>query len=393
MVTAVSDTAVNATDDVTAMTAVLSRETTASRNPPSDPSSQSLSTLAPGVSRGVSQITPTVTPTDAAASTLSTVIQLSFVTTTVADVQTPNAEADPIVSSSGAALVVTDRTVPATDTIAAFINKVSPSTRAVSLMTEAVAQANDVLTPADDVIASAMDYAAPTTISASLGTDEVAQTTNQMNGTIIPATGWLALPTEIVPLSTDAITMALVDGPGAASTTKEVASAKNTPLPSLRTVPPISLPVIPGLESGSSPKAPSPDGFGLETLALEPNAPEAVPPDMTQPKSPAPEASPPSVAVPEVPFPKASTPESPLLEGPPPIPTSKSNSGDPAPPPEALPPDTPSVEASAPESPPLDAVGPKASPHLKRFPFLIRFFLMRFFLFLRLNKGRVICHL
>lgn len=352
MLTAVSDTAANATDDVTATTAVLSRETTAS-----DPRSRLLSTLAPGVSPGVSQITTTVTPIDAAASTPNAVIQLSLVTATVTDVQTPNVEV-PVISPPVTAVVVTDKT----DTGMAFINKVSPSARAVSLTTEAVAQANDLLTPADDVIASAMDYAAPTTISASLATDEVAQAMNEMNGTIIPTTSGSDLATEIVPLSTNPIMLdldAVIQEPGAASTTKAVATAKNTPS-SLRTVSPISLPVIPAPESAetpppdaSPPKAPLPEGFNLKALVPEPNAPEvavpeAAPPDVTLAE----------VAVPEASLSEASIPKSP--EGPPQIQTSKSVSRDPAPPPEALPPDTPSLEASAPEFPPLDAVGSKA---------------------------------
>lgn len=376
VVTAVSDTAVNATDDVTATTAALSPETTASQNQASDPSSRLLSTLAPGVSRGVSQITTAVTPTDAAASTPNAVIQLSFVAATVTDVQTPNVEADPVVSDPGIALVVTDGTVPATDTVMAIINKVSPSTQAVSLMTEAVARANDVLTPADDMIASAMDAAAPTTISASLATDEVEQTMNEMKATLISATSGIALVTEIVPLSTDAITLALDDiqRPDAASATQAVAPAKFMPSPALRTVPPTSLPVIPAPESAenvspdaSSSKEPSPIGLTLEALAPEPKAPEVVvpevpPPDVTVPKAPAPEAAPPppEVAVPEAPLPEPPTPEVAASVEPPPVPASKSNSHDPAPPPEARPPDAPSLEASPPESPPLDAVGPKA---------------------------------
>lgn len=373
VVTAVSDTAVNATDDVTAITAALSRETTASRDQASDPSSRLLSTLAPGVSRGVSQITTAVTPTDAAASTPNAVVQLSFAAATVIDVQTPIVEADRVVSDPGTTLVVTDGTVPATDTVMAIINKVSPSTRAVSLMTEAVARANDVLTPADDMIVSAMDAAAPTTISASLATDEVAQTTNEMNATIIPAAGGIALVTEIVPLSTDAITLALDDvlqGPDAASTTQAVAPGKITPSPALRTVPPISLPVIPALESAenvspdaSSPKEPSPVDPTLEALDLkapEVVVPEAPPPDVTVPKAPAPEAlPPPEVAVPEAPLPEP-PPLPPSKVAPSIEPAFKSNSYDPAPPPEALPPDAPSLEASPLEFPPLDPVGPKA---------------------------------
>lgn len=368
MVTAVPDTAVNATDDVTATTAVLNRETTALRNQASDPSSWLLTTLAPGESPGVSQITTTVTPTGAPASTPNAVVQVSLVTATVSDDQTPNVVVESVISPSGTALVVTDRTIPATDTVMTFINKVSPSTRALSLMTEAVARAYDVLTPADDVIASAMDYAAPTTLSASLATDEVAQMTNEMNGTIIPAGSVIALATKIVPLLTDAITLDLddvIENPGAATTTKAEASTTNTPLPDISTVPPLSLPVNPGLESAEpvpsnalSPKPPSPDVFNLEALKPDPNALdvavlEAVPPDGTLPE----------VAS----LPEASKPKSPAFkpvapEGPPQFPTAKSNSFNLARPPEELPLDVPSMEASATESPPLDAVGPKATP-------------------------------
>lgn len=362
MVTAVSDTAVNATDDVTAMTAVLIRETTVSQNQASDPNSRLLGTLAPGVSRGVSQITTAIKPTDAAASSPNAVVRSS------------NMEADPVVSPSGAALVVTDGTVPTSDTVMAFINKVSPSTQAVPLTTEAVAQANDV-------IASAMDYAAPTTISASMATDEFAQTTNEMNSTIIPATGGIALVTKNAPLSAVTIPLALdydIRGPGAASTTKAIATDKNTPSPALHIVPPINLPAIPAVESAetvppdaSFPMTPSKDGFNLEALAPEPKATEvaiakAHPPDMTLPEAPAPEAPPPALAVTEAPLPEASTLESPPTEAVVPeghlqIPASKSISPDPASLPEALPPGAPFPETSAPESPPLDTVGSKAS--------------------------------
>lgn len=368
MVTAVSDTAVDATDDVTAKTAVLSRETTASQNP----GSRLHSTLASGVSRGVSQITTAVTPTDAAASTQNAVVQLSFATATVTDVQTLKVEADPAVSPSGTTLVLTDGTVPAPDTVTAFINKVSPSTQPVSLTTEAVAQANDVLTPADDAIASAMDYAASTTISASLASDEFAQTTNEMNGKIIPVTGGIALVTEIVPLLTDAITLALdngIQGPTAASTTKAVAFDKNLPSPAL----PVNLPVTSAPESAetvppddSSSKLPSTNGFNLE--APEVARPSAVTvPEAPAPEAFAPKASPPPVAVTEASLLEAPKPESPpsetaASEGPLQIPASKSNSRDPASLSETLAPDTRSLEASAPKSPPVDTVGPKVSP-------------------------------
>lgn len=381
--TAASDTSVNATDDVTPTAAVLSQET--KQNQASDPGSRLHGSLAPGVSPEVPQITTAVAPTDAAASTPKAVVQPSFVAPTVTDVQTLNVEADPIVSFSGAALVVTDGTVPAIDTVTAVINKVSPSTQAVSLTTEAVTRANDVLTPADDMIASAMDAAAPTTISASLATDEVAQTTNEMSGTIIPATGGIDPVAKIVHLSTDTILLTLddvVQGFGAVSTTKAMASAKYTPSPALPTVPPKGLPVIPALESAETVtpdasllKPPSPDSLNLDVLAPEPNAPKAPAPEASEPdvsptKVSAPEVSPPEASVPEPPLPETPTlestpPEVAANEGPPQIPASKSNSLDPAPSSKALSPDAPSLEASDPESPPLDAVGPKAPPTTK----------------------------
>lgn len=370
MATAASDTSVNATDDVTPTAAVSSQEM--KQNQASDPGSRLHGSLAPGVSPEVSQITTAVAPTDAAASTPKAVVQASFVAPTVTDVQTLNVEADPIVSFSGAALVVTDGTVPAIDTVTAVINKVSPSTQAVSLTTEAVTRANDV-------IASAMDAAAPTTISASLATDEVAQTTNEMSGTIIPATGGIDPVAKIVPLSTDTILLTLddvVQGVGAVSTTKAMASAKYTPSPALPTVPPKGLSVIPALESAETVnpdasllKPPSPDSFNLEVLAPEPNAPapEDSEPEVSPPEVSAPEVSPPEASVPEPPLPETPTLEStpPANEGPPQIPASKSNSLDPAPSSKALSPDAPSLEASDPESPPLDAVGPKAPPTTK----------------------------
>lgn len=364
VVTAVSDTAVNATDDVTATTAVLNRETTTLRNTASDPSTRLLTTLPPGVSPGVSQITTTVTPTDAAASTPNAVVQLSFVTPTVSDVQTQNVAADPGISPFGTALVVTDRTIPATDTVTTFINKVSPSTLALSLMTESVAQAYDVLTPAEDVIASAMDYASPTTISASPATDEVAQTTNEMNGRINPATSAIALATKIVLLSTDIITLALddvVEDPGAASTFNAEASTTNPPT-DVRTL--LSLPVNPGLESAkpvSSLKPPSSDGFNTEALEPEPNALDVavLEADGTRPE----DAS----------LPEASKPQSPAVEivapeRPPQFPAAESKSYNLARPREDLPLEVP-LEASAPESPPVDAVGLKAPPTAKALSF------------------------
>lgn len=300
MVSAVSDTSVNATDDVTTTAAVSNRKTTASQNRATDPGSWWLGSLAPEVPREVSQITTANTPTNAAASTPKAVVQLSFVVPTITDVQTLNVEADPVVSSSGASLVVTDGTFSAADTVTAVINKVSPSAWAVSLMTEAVTSANDV-------IASAMDAAAPTTISAFQATDEVAQT-------------------KIVPLSTDAIPLAL-----------DVIQ---------RLVPP----------DASS----SPDGFNLEVpIAPKPKASGIDPPfEVAAPEAPTLQyPSSPEVAAPEAPAPDP--PEVAAPDAPPLILVSKSNSLNTAPFPEALPPDTPSLWAFVPESPLLDTVGSK----------------------------------
>ncbi|KAI5095297.1 netrin-G2 isoform X1 [Silurus meridionalis] len=351
VVTAVSDEAVNATDDVTPMTAVLSRETTASQNQASDSSSRLFTTLAPGVSRGVSQITTTVTPTDGVASTPN----LSVLATKFIEAQTPNVEEDPVVSPLGATLV-TDGSVLVTDTVTAVINKVSPSTCVVTLITEAVAQANDVLTPVDDVIASAMDAASPKTISATLATDEVAQTTNEMNGTLIPATCAIALVSKIVPLSTDAVTLALdgaIQRPGAALTTKTMAPTKNTPSSDLRTTPPTSLPVIPVPESAeaTSPKAPSLDSLTLQALVPEPKTselfvPKAPSPDVSLPETPPLEVAVPAAPTLKAPPPKIVAPEEPLQK-----PASKLNSLGSTFSPEDLP-----------ESPELNAVGPKAPP-------------------------------
>lgn len=330
MVTAVSDTSVNAKDDVTSTAAVSSQETTASQNKASDPGSWLLNPLAPGASTVVTQITTTVAPTDAAASTPRAVIHLTFPAPTVTDGQTVNVETDPVVSFSGTTLVVTDGTVPAIDTVTTVINKVSPSTRAVSLTTEA----NDVLTPADDVIASAMDAAAPTTISASLATDEVAETTNERSGTFIPATGGIDLVTKIVPFSKDAITLTLdvVRGFGA--------------------VPTINTLELNGPEV-AVPEAPAPEIPPFEIAVPEAPAPKVLPPEAATPEASEPVVPPPEFAVPEAPASQVPPPEVAANEGFPQIPVSKSNSLNSTNSSEDPSPDAPSLNASV--SPPFDA--------------------------------------
>ncbi|KAI4895832.1 hypothetical protein NFI96_016984 [Prochilodus magdalenae] len=350
-VTAVPDTATAPANDVTATFAGLSPiDDAATETSVSDPSPQSLGTLAPGVViSGVSQVTSPVT------------LQSDVVTSlNAADVQTQPSEAL-VVSPSGDVPVITDA-------ITADTSNVSRSSGATTK------------TPADDVITSATDAATATNFAA-LATDAVAKTTNKVTVAVDPVT---ALAPDVVALVKDAMTLApdaVVPGPGAASTAASAAPNTETPPPVLSTLTPKSVPVIPAPEI-PSPDAAPPNAFAPKAPLPDAAAPEAPPLDVPVYKTstdgptlevsasidppdddaPLPEASAPEdLLLPEAPAPEVPLPETPSLapeaslpEDPSEDPALKASS------PEELAPEPSPSEASEPKTPPPEAVEPKA---------------------------------